>query len=125
MEVWHQPAGEDANCLADDVEVARTPWEQARGLMFRRPLEEGQALVFEFDEAKPRSIHSLGVFFPIDVVWVARGAVRGVKRLRPMLGYGRATAETIVELPAGAADEVETGHALRIPPDFDAEEGDG
>jgi len=95
--------------LASDVEIAESWLQRARGLMFRRSFPVDSALVFRFDRAAPRALHMLFVPFSIDALWVVDGEVVATKRLRPWVGGGRASAETIVELPAGAADEVAVG----------------
>jgi len=37
------------------VEMASTPGEQAKGLMFRRQLPEGQGMLFDFHKEQPTS----------------------------------------------------------------------
>jgi len=100
--------------LATDLEFAETLWSRTRGLMFRRSIPDDYGLVFRFDAAKKRDLHMLCVPFPIDAVWIVDGDVTAVKRLRPWIGLGRATADTIVELPAGAADGVEPGDTVDV-----------
>ena len=82
--------------------------------MFRRSIPDDYGLVFRFDTAKKRDLHMLFVPFPIDAVWIVDREVTGVKRLRPWIGLGRANADTIVELPAGAADGVEVGDTVDV-----------
>ena len=77
--------------------------------MFRRSLADDAALVFQFDSAAKRDVHMLCVPFPIDAVWLVDNEVQATKRLKPWIGLGRETAETLVELPAGAADSVAVG----------------
>lgn len=100
--------------LASDVDVADSFVSRARGLMFRRQFPEGSALVFPFDRTARRSLHMVCVPFPIDAVWVVDGRVEQVERLRPMVGLAFGRADTIVELPAGAASEVEPGDRIRV-----------
>lgn len=63
-----------ARLLADDgrvvaeVELATSPWSRARGLLGRRGLPPGHALWL----APCRSIHTVGMRFPIDVVFLDR-----------------------------------------------------
>lgn len=85
-----------------------------RGLMFRRSVPSGYALVFPFDEVKYRSVHMLFVFVEIDVIWVADERVVQVSRLRPWTGFGIARADTIVELPTGGASVVEVGDTVQV-----------
>jgi hypothetical protein len=82
--------------------------------MLRRSLPEGYGLVFPFEEAKTRSIHMLFVPIPLDVLWLVEDEVTRVERLRPWLGFGHSIADTVVELPAGAAAGVEAGDTVEI-----------
>jgi uncharacterized membrane protein (UPF0127 family) len=100
--------------LASDVDVARSTLEQARGLMFRRSVPDDYALVFHFDEADTRWLHMLFVPFSVDASWLVDGEVTGKKRLAAFVGLGRGRADTVVELPAGAAEAVKVGDELRL-----------
>jgi uncharacterized membrane protein (UPF0127 family) len=116
MDLCHEPAGERAgghatgsSVLAADVEYAEGTLGRARGLMFQSSIPDDYALVFEFDGASERSIHMLFVRFPIDVLWLVDGEVTRRETLRPWRGLAVAEADTVVELPAGAADAVAVG----------------
>lgn len=104
----------DGAVLATDVTVADSFLARARGLMFRRSFPHGSALVFPFSGAAPRTLHMVGVPFDIDAVWLLEGRVERVTRLSAWTGLARATADTVIELPAGAAEGVEAGDAVRI-----------
>ncbi|GAB3026988.1 DUF192 domain-containing protein [Natronobiforma cellulositropha] len=104
----------DTEVLATDLEFADSLVSQTRGLMFRRRIPEEYALVFRFETAKTRDIHMLFVFAPLDVCWLVDGVVERVERMRPFVSYARARADTIVELPAGAADGVTAGDRLTL-----------
>ena len=125
MRLRHEPAAVDANAadaaasdapeavrrsasstLATDVEIVDSWLQRARGLMFRRSFPADSALVFRFDRVGNHALHMLFVPFAIDALWLVDSEVVATKRLRPWVGFGRATAETVVELPAGAADGV-------------------
>ena len=100
--------------LADDVERADGLLSQGRGLMFRRSMPEGYGLVFSFDEPATRTIHTLFVFEPIDVLWLVDDEVINVERLRPFRGLAHGLADTVVELPAGVAENVKPGDTVRL-----------
>ena len=100
--------------LASDVEVADSVFSQMRGLMFRRSIPDDYGLLFRFDTAESRSLHMLFVPFAIDALWLVDNEVVAKKRLRPWLGLGRAAADTLVELPAGAADGVAVGDRVAL-----------
>nr|WP_303647820.1 DUF192 domain-containing protein [Haloarchaeobius amylolyticus] len=106
--------GETTRVLATEVDTADSTLTRAKGLMFRRAIPEDYALVFRFDEARSRDVHMLFVPFPIDVLWLVGNEVVQKKRLRPWLGLGRGTADTLVELPAGAAEAVSEGDIVRL-----------
>lgn len=109
--------GNDRETLASDVERAESRLAQARGLMFRRSVAEKYALVFPFGSVGTRSLHMLFVPFAIDAVWLVDGEVTKVKRLRAWTGIGWGRADCVVELPAGAASDVEPGDELRLEDD--------
>ena len=108
MHLRHERDGE-TRTLATDVDTADSFLAQARGLMFRRSIPEGYALVFDFDGADSRDVHMVFVPFDIDALWLENGEVQRVDRLPAWTGRGEARCDTLVELPAGAADGVEIG----------------
>jgi uncharacterized membrane protein (UPF0127 family) len=87
--------------LAGRLEIARSFFARGRGLMFRAPLEAGQALMIE-----PCSgIHMLFVRFPIDAVFLDQygRVLRTYRGLKPWTGIVPlvAGARSVVELAAG------------------------
>jgi len=111
----HRPADDSSErVLAATIEFAETFVSRTRGLMFRRSIPDNYGLVFRFDSTKKRDLHMLFVPFGIDAVWIVDSEVTAVKRLRPWIGLGRASADTIVELPAGAAEAVEPGDIVEV-----------
>ncbi|QSG04934.1 DUF192 domain-containing protein [Halapricum desulfuricans] len=123
MRLVHERDGESA-ALADGVEIAEGFVQTSKGLMFRSSIPEDYALVFEFeppsgisaklpfagdDAVSRRFIHMLFVRMPLDVLWLQGEEVVHVKTLRPWVGVGTANADRIIELPEGAAEDVEVG----------------
>lgn len=113
MRIVHA-AGRDERVLADRVETAESTLDQLRGVMFRGSLPDGYGLVFPFDRTARRSVHMLFVRVPLDVLWLEGTRVERVERLRPWIGFGVARADTVVELPAGAATDVQPDETVRI-----------
>lgn len=113
VQVVHEADGTERT-LATDVDLAEGLVSQGLGLMFRRSIPEGYALVFPFSGVSKRGLHMVFVPFDIDALWLVDGRVRATKRLSAWTGYGRAEADTVVELPAGAAAAVSVGDAVRI-----------
>lgn len=105
--------GEDV--LAGRAVVAATVVSETLGLMFKRNIETGSGLIFDFDQvADVRALHMVFVRFDVDALWLVEDEVRQVERLEAWTGRGRAKADTVVELPAGAADGVSVGDTVRV-----------
>lgn len=103
--------------LARHIERASSPLARLRGLLGRRSLPEGDALILD----PCTSIHTFFMRFPVDAAFLSRDlrVVRAIHRLRPW----RATrfhprAAMVVELPAGtlAGTDTREGDVLRIEP---------
>jgi hypothetical protein len=103
---------EDGEVLAEEHGVADSFLSRALGVMFRRTFP-GDALVFEFSRERRVGIHTVFVFFPLDVLFLDdEGVVVSKRTLRPWIGFASARASTVVEMPAGAAEDVEEGDRL-------------
>lgn len=104
----------DGRVLASTVEVADSFLTKAKGLMFRRSIPDDYALLFRFDGPATQSLHMVAVPFDIDALWLVDGEVTRKQRLSAWTGLGWGTADTIIELPAGAADGVSVGDEVRV-----------
>ena len=113
MRVVHETDSEERT-VASDVELADSLLKKGVGLMFHRSIGDDYALVFPFSRAKRRGLHMLCVPFDIDALWLVDGRVEAVERLPAWTGHGRARADLIVELPAGAAERIEVGDRVRV-----------
>ncbi|GAC1340231.1 MAG: DUF192 domain-containing protein [Myxococcales bacterium] len=103
--------------LATRVDEARTVLARLRGLLGRRALAEGEALLL----APCSSVHTFFMGFPIDVLFLDRegravGAIGSLKPWRATRIYGAAACA--VELPAGALARSRTreGDAFELAP---------
>jgi uncharacterized membrane protein (UPF0127 family) len=110
---------ENRSVLATNVEAAEGIISQGTGLMFRSSIPDDYALVMEvgdgglvFSGPSRQLVHMLFVRFPIDVVWLVDDEVTRVERMRPWRSFALAKADRILELPAGAADEVRRGDTI-------------
>jgi hypothetical protein len=52
------------------VEMANTPEEQAKGLMFRRSLPEGQGMLFDFRQEQPTSFWMKNTYVSLDMIFI-------------------------------------------------------
>ncbi|MBS3164597.1 DUF192 domain-containing protein [Candidatus Woesearchaeota archaeon] len=100
--------------LAARVECCDTPWTRARGLMFRS-LTPGGALLFSFERPERVLVHMLFVFQQLDLVFLdEQKRAIAIRHAFPFQPYIRppAPASWLVELPAGAARDLQIGDTL-------------
>lgn len=130
----HEPDSGGTRVLATAVERPASALAHAKGLRFRRELPEDYAFVMDVGRASSLPllggarwtvVDMLFVHVPLDVLWLVEGEVVGTKRLRPWTGVGTGRADTIVELPAGAAGDVAVGDTVRVVADADHPNGCG
>ncbi|MCC0003195.1 MAG: DUF192 domain-containing protein [Methylobacteriaceae bacterium] len=97
---------------AFEVEVMRTPEEQARGLMFRRYMPADRGMLFAFGVVAPVSFWMRNTYIPLDMIFLDRkGRVVSIaadteplsERLIPSGGPVWA----VVELNAGEASKID------------------
>ncbi|NHN57700.1 DUF192 domain-containing protein [Halorussus rarus] len=113
MRVVHDD-GRSERTLATEVDTADSFLSRARGLMFRRSIPDDYALVFRFDGAAVRDVHMVFVPFPLDVLWIVDDEVVRTEQLSAWTGLAEAEADRLIELPAGSADGVAVGDAVRV-----------
>jgi uncharacterized protein len=90
------------------VELARTPEEQARGLMFRRELAEGRGMLFLFPRAEIRRFWMKNCLIPLDMLFLdeKRQVVGVEENTVPHDEAGRGPdepAQYVLEVPGGYA----------------------
>ena len=104
---------DDGLVVAEQVEIAAGAWKRLVGLLGRRELPTGHALLL-----KPcSSIHTCGMKFSIDALYCAKDGriVKCVKNLSPWR-FGPVGAHMVVELPAGSIDRLDlrVGQGVRV-----------
>lgn len=102
--------------LAESVEIADSGAARSKGLLGRDGLAAGEGLWIVPCEA----VHTVGMRFPIDLVFINRNNV--VKKVRSSVGAWRVagclTAHSVIELAAGSvgASETRRGDTLEFSP---------
>jgi uncharacterized membrane protein (UPF0127 family) len=106
------------------VELARTPEEQAQGLMYRESLAPRAGMIFLFRDAAPHQFWMKNTMIPLDIVWLdGAGRVLFVSantppcRADPCPSYGPdVPASTVLEIAGGMAakERVTVGSTIRL-----------
>jgi uncharacterized membrane protein (UPF0127 family) len=106
------------------LEIAVTPEEKARGLMFRESLREKTGMLFPFSDGQPHSFWMKNTMIPLDIIWMDEtGRVFFVSANTPPCtadpcgSYGPATPVShVLELAGGMAakEKVTPGSRIRL-----------
>lgn len=109
------------------LEVARTPQQQAMGLMFRSPLPDDRGMLFSFDPPRPVSFWMKNVPVDLDMVFLFDGVVMAIAAnvppctSDPCPTYGpepTVIIDRVIELRGGRAAELELEVGDRIEIEF-------
>ncbi|AFY56793.1 hypothetical protein Riv7116_4369 [Rivularia sp. PCC 7116] len=95
------------------LEVARTPQQQAMGLMYRQALPDNRGMLFEFNSPQPVSFWMKNVPVPLDMLFLHKGIVQYIANSAPPCTkapcptYGpRTLIDQVIELRSGRAAEL-------------------
>ncbi len=92
------------------TEVARTPEQQGRGMMYRKAMARDTAMLFPFPEPRMASFWMANTYVPLDIIFISsEGRVINVGEGVPL---STATVESTG--PAAAVLELYRGEAARI-----------
>lgn len=96
------------------LEVANTPEEQQKGLMFRPPLEDDRGMLFVFKPARPVAFWMKNTPSPLDIIFLLDGEVKAIARNAttcksdpcPVYPAGGVVADSVIEVRAGLTQEI-------------------
>jgi hypothetical protein len=93
------------------VEMAVTPEEQAKGLMFRRGLPEGQGMLFDFHREQPAAFWMKNTYVPLDMIFIrADGRILRIAEntvpLSETLVRSGGPVRAVLEVVAGTAQKL-------------------
>lgn len=98
----------DGRSLPFSVELALTPEQRARGLMFRETMAPDAGMLFLFDREAPRAFWMKNTYLPLDILYLDRtGRIVSIARDTEPLSEAPipsgAPAMAVLELNAGTA----------------------
>ncbi|HQP34809.1 MAG TPA: DUF192 domain-containing protein [Polyangiaceae bacterium] len=113
-------AGSDGSTV--EVELATSPHQRERGLMYRRSMPENVGMLFAFEEPRVQTFWMHNTCIPLDMLFIARdGFIAGIVENAPTLNDdGRSVAcpvAYVLELNAGFARRhgVKPGQYVKLP----------
>lgn len=121
-EPWVELGGERFS-----VEIARTPQEQARGLMFREHLPDDRGMLFVYERPAPQRFWMKNTRIPLDILYFdSKRRLINLHTGQPCRADPCATypssgpAQYVLELNAGKAGELglESGAVLTLSPEL-------
>lgn len=94
-----------------EVEVAKTPEEQATGLMFRKELSAHKGMLFIYKSSKEVSMWMRNTYIPLDMIFIRHDGVvhRIEKETEPLseeIISSKGPVSAVLELPSGTADRL-------------------
>jgi uncharacterized protein len=104
------------------LEVANTPNEQEKGLMFRPPLEDDRGMLFIFKPARPVAFWMKNTPSPLDIIFLLDGEVKAIARNAttcksdpcPVYPDGGVVADSVIEVRSGLTQEIGLQEGDRI-----------
>ena len=94
-----------------EVELADTPAERAKGLMYRRSMPADHGMLFDFHQVTPVMMWMKNTYIPLDMVFVSREGVvtsvaaDAVPMSEEIISSGQ-PAYAVIELNAGVAKKI-------------------
>ncbi|WP_442753719.1 DUF192 domain-containing protein [Methylocystis sp. JAN1] len=104
------------------VELADTPGERAKGLMYRKHMPADQGMLFDFHEETPVMMWMKNTYIPLDMVFVSRhGMVTAIAADTVPMSEATISSDgpayAVIELNAGTASRIglKPGDLVRHP----------
>ncbi len=94
-----------------DIEIAETEYETQTGLMYRKSMEQEQAMLFIFPEVEVHSFYMKNTEFPLDIIYIDENSkiVSFQKNAQPFDETGLSSqvpVKYVLEINAGLSDKI-------------------
>lgn len=93
------------------VEIADTPRERSRGLMYRRSMGDDEGMLFDFGDEEPASFWMHNTYIPLDMLFIkADGTIESIaKRTTPLSDRSidsKGPVRYVLEINGGLSDKL-------------------
>ena len=76
---------ESGKKIALNIEIAKTPAEREKGLMFRNALSESDGMLFVFDKEEKLNFWMKNTFIPLDIAYISeKGIINEIYYMAPV-----------------------------------------
>ncbi len=94
-----------------DIEIAETEYETQTGLMYRKSMEQEQAMLFIFPDVAVHSFYMKNTEFPLDIIYIDENSkiVSFQKNAQPFDETGLSSqvpVKYVLEINAGLSDKI-------------------
>jgi len=105
---------QDKKIASFKAEIARTPAEHQRGLMYRKHLPEDQAMLFVFQKEKQLSFWMKNTLIPLDIIFISQDKkvisisdeAQPCRQLHCKSYYSNGKVQYVVEINVGLAKKL-------------------
>lgn len=66
------------------IEIAKTPSEKQKGLMYRKSLDSDSGMLFIFDKSQKMSFWGANTYIPLDIAFIKENKIIDIKEIIPL-----------------------------------------
>jgi|GEM_PF-421585 len=102
-----------------DIEIAAETQERTQGLMWRKKMEDKQAMIFLFDYPEPQSFWMRNTYIPLDIIFVNEKlevvtVLKNIPVLNDVPRPSGKPAQYVIEVNAGIADKYKIVPGMKV-----------
>ena len=102
-----------------DIEIAAEAQERSQGLMWRKKMEDKQAMIFLFDYPQPQSFWMRNTYIPLDIIFVNEKfevvtVLKNIPVLNDLPRPSGKPAQYVIEVNAGVASKYNIVPGMKV-----------
>jgi len=92
-----------------DIELATDDYKRETGLMYRKSMQDNQAMLFVFEDERPRYFYMKNTYLPLDIIYIGAdkkivSIIKNAKVLDETSLPSQFPAQYVLEIKAGLSD---------------------